>query len=571
MAGGKENAAPNPAEPPRTVASEAEISWDREADVVIVGFGGAGVCAALEAQSTGAQVLVLDRFHGGGATAISGGVFYGGGGTHIQREAGVDDDPDAMYRYLSLEVKGVVSEETLRDFCDRSTENLTWLETHGVPFEASLCPYKTSYPTDDYYLYYSGNESFSPYREAAKPAPRGHRAKGRGLPGQSFYEPLRESAHREGVPVEYESRVDRLVVDADNRVLGIEYRQVKRGLWSRLHRRLHQAGIAIVKYIPKLGAKLREYCYRIEAKHSVLKRVRAQNGVILAAGGFIYNRKMIREIAPAYGKAMPLGTASDNGSGILLGQSVGGKTDRMTRVSAWRFINPPEGFSKGMIVNKQGERYVNESMYGAAIGEAMVDEQGGTAILIIDESLRKLAREQSRRGEAQWFQRAPALLNLWFNCRKAETIDELAKVIKVPAETLRATLDDYNAAAEGEHRDRFLKDPEKMHAMKSGPYYAIDCSINSKRFPCPTLTLGGLLVDERTGQVKHESGGAIAGLYAAGRTAVGVCSRQYVSGLSIADCVYSGRRAGRAAALGEVHRSNDASMPATSPFVEAES
>lgn len=566
-----EQSAPTPAEPPRIVTGTEDTRWDQEADVVIVGFGGAGVCAALEAHSTGAEVLVLDRFHGGGATAISGGVVYAGGGTHIQREASVEDDADAMFRYLSLEAKGVVSDETLRDFCDHSIDNLTWLEGHGVPFEASLCPYKTSYPTDDYYLYYSGNEGFSPYKEAARPAPRGHRAKGRGLPGQSFYEPLRESAHREGVPVEYESRVDRLVVNDDNEVLGVEYRQVKRGFWSGLHRRLHRAGIAIVKYIPKIGAKLREYCYRIEAKHSVLKRVRAKNGVILAAGGFIYNREMVREIAPGYGKAMPLGTASDNGSGILLGQSVGGKTDRMARISAWRFINPPEGFSKGMIVNKQGERYVNESMYGAAIGEAMVDEQGGTAILVIDDALKKLAREQSRRGEAQWFQRAPALLNLWFNCREGSTIEELAKVIKVPADTLRATLDDYNAAAEGQHRDKFLKDPEKMQAMKSGPYYAIDCSINSKRFPCPTLTLGGLVVEERTGQVRHENGSVIAGLYAAGRTAVGVCSRQYVSGLSIADCVYSGRRAGRAAAHGEVYTSKDASMTATSPVIEAES
>jgi 3-oxo-5alpha-steroid 4-dehydrogenase len=297
--------------------------------------------------------------------------------------------------------------------------------------------------------------------------------------------------------------------------------------------------------------------------------VRAVNGVVLATGGFIYNRQMVREIAPAYGKAMPLGTASDNGSGILLGQSVGGKTDLMTRISAWRFINPPEAFAKGMLVNKNGERYINELMYGAAVGEAMVEEQDGVAILIIDRELRKLAREQSKRGKAQWFQRAPALLNLWFNSKEAKSIQELAKAIKVPAETLEQTLEDYNAAAEGKQPDRFNKDPQKMHAMTKGPYYAINCSIDSKRFPCPTLTLGGLAVDETTGHVKSESGGVIPGLYAAGRTAVGVCSRQYVSGLSIADCVYSGRRAGRAAARSEVYTSKDAPIPIKSFPVEA--
>jgi 3-oxo-5alpha-steroid 4-dehydrogenase len=148
MPRGKKSFAPKPAEPPLVLTKANGDVWDREADVVVVGFGGAGACAALEAKAQGANVLVLDRFHGGGATAISGGVFYAGGGTHVQKEAGVTDDPDAMYRYLSLEVQGVVSDETLRDFCDRSVENLGWLEGHGVPFEGSLCPYKTSYPTD---------------------------------------------------------------------------------------------------------------------------------------------------------------------------------------------------------------------------------------------------------------------------------------------------------------------------------------------------------------------------------------------------------------------------------------
>ena len=110
-----------------------------------------------------------------------------------------------------------------------------------------------------------------------------------------------------------------------------------------------------------------------------------------------------------------------------------------------------------------------------------------------------------------------------------------------------------------------------MHSMRRGPYYAINAGIRSKRFPCPTLTLGGLVVDERTGQVRNESGGVIPGLYAAGRNAVGVCSRQYVSGLSIADCVYSGRRAGGAAARGEVYAAQSVPTPTESTPVQARS
>ncbi len=64
----------------------------------------------------------------------------------------------------------------------------------------------------------------------------------------------------------------------------------------------------------------------------------------------------------------------------------------------------------------------------------------------------------------------------------------------------------------------------------------------------PIMTVGGLAVDEDSGLVLDDAGTPIAGLYAAGRNAVGVCSNVYVSGLSYADCIFSGRRAARHAA-----------------------
>src|SRR5690349_13468468 len=93
------------------------MDWDERADVVVVGFGAAGACTAIEAADAGADVLVLDRFGGGGASALSGGVVYAGGGTAYQRAAGVDDSPEAMYAYLATEVGDVVSAAPLRAFC----------------------------------------------------------------------------------------------------------------------------------------------------------------------------------------------------------------------------------------------------------------------------------------------------------------------------------------------------------------------------------------------------------------------------------------------------------------------
>ncbi len=101
-------------------------------------------------------MLILDRFGGGGATALSGGVIYAGGGTPQQRAAGVTNSAGAMFGYLRTEVGDAVPAATLKEFCDGSVAMLAWLEGHGVPFEGSLCPDKTSYPSAVDGLYAAG-------------------------------------------------------------------------------------------------------------------------------------------------------------------------------------------------------------------------------------------------------------------------------------------------------------------------------------------------------------------------------------------------------------------------------
>src|SRR5258705_3133250 len=228
--------------------------WDLEADVVVVGFGAAGACAALEAAATGASVLVLDRCGGGGATALSGGVGYAGGGTPQQRAAGVDDSPGAMFGYLRTEVGDAVPAATLRQFCAGSVAMLAWLEGHGVPFEGSLCPDKTSYPTNRHYLYYSGSElSAAAAPSAGPPAPRGHRTKGRGTSGGLLYARLSAAVRAAGVRVVPQTTARELVTDPDGRVTGGACLSlcVAPG-WARLaHRVLHGWSVKPYLYVPK--------------------------------------------------------------------------------------------------------------------------------------------------------------------------------------------------------------------------------------------------------------------------------------------------------------------------------
>jgi 3-oxo-5alpha-steroid 4-dehydrogenase len=77
-------------------------SWAAETDVLVVGFGAAGASAAIEAAAAGAEVDVIDAAGGwGGATGMSGGEIYLGGGTPIQKACGVEDTPEAMHAFLS--------------------------------------------------------------------------------------------------------------------------------------------------------------------------------------------------------------------------------------------------------------------------------------------------------------------------------------------------------------------------------------------------------------------------------------------------------------------------------------
>src|SRR3954462_86103 len=116
-----------------TVLTEDSPSYD----VVVLGFGIAGGCAALEAAREGARVLLLERaaVHGG-TSSMSGGHFYLGGGTAVQQATGHDDSVDAMARYLIASTKDP-DEQKIRAYCEDSVAHFDWLEALGFRFERS--------------------------------------------------------------------------------------------------------------------------------------------------------------------------------------------------------------------------------------------------------------------------------------------------------------------------------------------------------------------------------------------------------------------------------------------------
>ena len=520
--------------------------WDIRADVVVVGFGAAGACAALEAAAAGCSVVVLDRFAGGGATALSGGVVYAGGGTPQQRAAGVTDSAEAMFGYLRTEVGDIVPAATLREFCNGSVAMLAWLESHGVPFDGSLCPDKTSYPTNRHYLYYSGSEVSA--RDAAPPAPRGHRTHGRGTSGGLLFARLAGAVRQAGVQVVAQTTAVRLRT-AGGRVTGVECRSLRGAPWwaRAAHRVLHRLARKPYLYVPKAGRAMHRPAAWLERRYGRPFLVGADRGVVVAAGGFGANKEMLRAHAPSARGGLPLATPGDDGSGILLGTGAGGAAALLDRVSVWRFISPPPALLRGVLVDADGKRICDESRYGAAIGEEIV-RRGGRAWLLADRVTIAAARRQLR-GSTLWFQRLQAWFLLSFGRVSADTVPGVAARAGVDPDGLAATVAAYNTGAGSARADPAGKPADLVRPQDQPPYSLIDLSVRPRlMYPAPVLTLGGLVVDPGTGQVLRPDGTAVTGLYAAGRSATGLCSRSYVSGLSIADCVFSGRRAGRHAA-----------------------
>ena len=525
-----------------------EQDWHDSCDVLVIGWGAAGACAALEARSQGCEVMVADRFTGGGASAKSGGVVYAGGGTQQQQDAGFTDSPQAMFDYLKHETQGVISDATLRKFCADSVSNLNWLEGHGARFAHSVPPGgKTSYPSDGYFLYYSGNEKVPSYAGLQPPAPRGHRTVGKGQCGAVLYAQLKDACLRAGVQPLLQSAARRMVVDATGRVVGAELWSMPAGSReAHLHARLAARAERLQNFAPGYCDRLRQKVTQLERDHAQPILVRARLGVILSTGGFIFNRDLIREHAPKFRRNFKVGATGCDGSGLRLGQSVGAQSDRLSRVSAWRFINPPYCWPKGIVVNTQGQRFCNEEVYGATLGQPLCEEQGGQAWLVLDARLRQQAIRQALFGGYWWFQSLPALALMLLRVRKGQSPDQLAQACGMQPGQLNGALRAYNAAARGEAEDAFGKSKDSRQVLDKGPFYACNISVDNPIFPLGALTLGGLKVDEKNGAVLDDLGQPIAGLFSAGRTAIGVASHLYISGLSLADCVFSGRRAGLA-------------------------
>ncbi|WP_332642118.1 FAD-binding protein [Aeromicrobium sp.] len=470
--------------------SISDVQPDETYDVVVVGFGIAGGCAALEAARAGARVLLLEKsaIHGG-TSSMSGGHFYLGGGTAVQKATGHEDSVEAMIAYLMASTKDP-DEEKIRAYCEGSVELFDWLEALGFQFERSFFADKAVIQPGTEGLMFTGNEKVWPYRDEVKPAPRGHKVP---VPGDTegtriVMDLLRTKIEEAGVEVRYETGVTNLVIDGDA-VVGVAW-----------------------KSFDKTGTV-------------------ASSSVVMAAGGFVMNPDMVAKYTPALGeKLFTLGSTYDDGLGIRLGQSVGAAVEHMEEPFITAPFYPPSQLVKGLVINKLGKRFVAEDSYHARSSYHVMKQPDSAAYLIVD---------------AEHY--AEQLMPLVPLKDGYETVEEMAEGLDIPVEVLRETLDTYNAnAAKGEDPD-FHKHPDWLAPQTTAPWAVLDLTLGVALYA--GFTIGGIstTVD---GQAKRRDGSVIRGLYAAGACASNIAQdgNGYCSGTQLGEGSFFGRRAGKHAA-----------------------
>jgi 3-oxo-5alpha-steroid 4-dehydrogenase len=479
------------AELPATVPGPDVTDWTDDVDVLVVGFGIAGGCAAVEAAAQGARVLVIERAAvAGGTSAMAGGHFYLGGGTVVQRATGYEDSAGAMYDYL-MAVTPDPEPDKIRAYCDGSVAHCDWLEALGFEFERSYYPEKAVIQPGTEGLMYSGNEKVWPYRELARPAPRGHKVP---VPGDTrgaslVIGLLVQRAAELGAEVRYETGATNLIVDA-GRVIGVR--------WSRFG----DAG-----------------------------SIRARS-VIIAAGGFVMNPEMVARYVPQLAaKPLALGSTYDDGLGIRLGMSAGGQPLHMDQAFVTAPVYPPSRLLTGIIVNQAGRRFVAEDSYHSRTSGFVLDQPARAAYLIVD----------AEHIEHPAFPLVP-FIDGW------ETVAEMEAALRIPRGALQGTLSRYNANAAAGEDPEFRKHPDWLEPQDTGPWGAFDLSLGRATYA--GFTMGGIrcTVD---GEVQRADGSVVDGLLVAGACAANIAQdgKSYSSGTQLGEGSFFGRRAGRRAAV----------------------
>lgn len=419
---------------------QAAVLEDANTDVVVVGAGGSGMAAAIEAKRKGLNVILIEKLPMiGGTTALSSTAFNAGG-SKIQMALKKPYTADDYY--LKLKGKGP-DDASLRNLADLSGPTTDWLVDMGADLGRVI----------------NGSQ---------------HTPNDGGALGAMLVPVMKKQLDKLGIEPRTSTKAEDLYVK-DGRVAGV--------------RVSHDNG----KYV-------------IHAK-----------GVILATGGFASNPELVAKYTPMWAGYPSTASRGATGDALAMATKVGAALGQMDRSGpqtvAYQTGNGAISltnvrYNGAILVNEDGNRFVNELALTPILGKAIKDQKDRHAYLIFDQASVDRAALMKKYKEAGYFVEAP-------------TLDALAKKLGINAENLSKTVAAYQKGMDDGVDHEFGRKDSRFSRIDKVPYYGAKIS------PASQTTYGGVKIDLKARAVT-ETGKVIPGLYVSGEAA-----SQYGQGVSI--------------------------------------
>lgn len=271
-----------------------------------------------------------------------------------------------------------------------------------------------------------------------------------------------------------------------------------------------------------------------------LTEISASRSVILASGGFASNEEMIRQYAPEFADLPSISLKSADGKMIEAAQNIGASVTVMDKVFCMvgtrrggQFRGRLHGDnSRYILVDHQGKRFIREDAGTTEIQEKILSLPEKEAFLITDDDSFRSYSPTIQRDSIRAVETGDIVCSL--------TLEDLAKQLKIPAENLKQTIDEYNGFVRQKNDPLGKAKGQLLHELRTAPYWAAFAVMNI------CYTVGGLRINDRT-QVLDKEGKPINGLYAAGEITGGVHGQSRLSGNGLTDALVFGRKAGKTA------------------------
>ena len=442
----------------------ANAAQDVSTDIVIVGAGGAGLSAAVEAHDLGAKVIVVEKmaFPGGNTTRAAGGL--NAASTPLQQAKGTYDSPEIMFYDTMKGGHWKNNPELVRYLSEHAVASVAWRLALGA-----------------------GLHDVGLIAGASKP--RTHRPTGGGLVGAEVVRTLYAAAEQRKIDLRVNTRAEEILKNGKGAASGI-----------------------------RVKGPQGEYTIHSKA-------------VVIAAGGFGANNDMVAGYVPRLKGFSTTNHPGATGDGLLMAQKFGANLIDMKEIQTHPTVVPNGGEmiteavrgNGAILVNAEGKRFYNELETRDNVSAAILKQTGKAAFLFFDSDMQKSLKATNN------YIKQPYTVT-------GNSLDEIAAKMKVPADALKATMQEYGAAVSAKADKKF----GRPRALNKAPFYAI------KVTPAVHHTMGGIQINAKT-QVFDKQGKVIPGLFAAGEVTGGVHGGNRLGGTAQADIVTFGHAAGEQA------------------------